>query len=306
MSRVLCFLISSLVLAAPSGAAVYMKSKVDGTGPNNRANEVVRMLLEGWFDGERAVIDILESNNPTLAKGRIYVDGTVMTLHDLEENTCTPWDMQAMMRFAGSVMESMKGIVELEFGEPELEILDRRSGESMLGRRVDYLKYRSDWTMSFKMPLVRKRTYDNSTVQEVWYDRALRDSLPSLGAFMDPESFSTGYEEMDEAIAAGMPPVEGAVLKSIAMSTMTNQKGKEETTTTVTEVTELDLSASDPAGGYSAPDDCKQVAMFPPTGEPPAGDEPQGEAAASDDKKKPWSKVKVGNPFKKKKKKDDG
>ena len=78
---------------------------------------------------------------------------------------------------------------------------------------------------------------------------------------MDPDSFTTGYEEMDKAIAASMPPVEGALLKSVAISETTNQKGKVDRTVITTEVTELDLSASDPPFGYAPPADCRTVSM---------------------------------------------
>ena len=304
MKRVIQLSLLALVLAIPAEAAVYMKSHTHGTGPNDRPNEAVEIKFEGWFNGERAVLDVLQSNNAMMREGKVFVDGSMMTLYNEEENTCTPWDMQAMMRFAGAMLESMRGVIQLEFGEPELEVLERKRGLSLVGRRVDYLKYRSDWTMSFKAPLMKKRTYDNSTVQEIWYDPRLDDDLPSFGVFMDPESFTTGYEEMDEAIAASMPPIEGAMLKSVAVSQTTNQKGKVETSTTITEVTDLDVRAADPAGGYSPPEDCETVSMFPPTGMPEGEGEP---AANAEEDKKPWQKVKVKNPFKRGgKKKDDG
>ncbi len=79
---------------------------------------------------------------------------------------------------------------------------------------------------------------------------------------------------------------------------MTNQKGKEETTTSTTEVTELDRSASDPPSGFAPPSDCEVVAMVPPAEGAGAGDT---DPAASEEGGKPWSKVKIKNPFKKKK-----
>ncbi len=230
-----------------------------------------------------------------------------MTLYDPQENTCMPWDLQAMMRFAGAMMEAMGGVIQLDFGEPEVEILERRSGESHLGRRVDYLKYRSRWTMSLKMPLMKKRTFDNSSVQELWYDESLRKELPAFGVFMDADSFTTGHEEMDDAIAASMPPIDGPVLKSYAVSTTTNQKGEVQTTTSTSEVTELDTSAGDPPGGYSAPADCQTVAAFPGAGMPVGEQAGEEQPTAEEDERSGFPKVKIGNPFKKKKKKkDDG
>ena len=301
MRKAALILILTVLAAAQASAVVYMKSRTYGTTANEQPNEAIEMSFEGWFEERQALIKILEGN-AAVPRGLIFVesqpgegeadDNVIITWYDPEENTCAPWDMQAMLRLAGEMMEAMGGMFDFEFGEPVVEILEQGAGPPMLGLATRYYKIRNDIRYSIKAPIVGKKSFDNNSIQELW----VTDSLgPAYAGWAAPE-FSTGNEEMDRAIEASRPPIEGAVLKSRTVSRVIRENGKVNESTTTMEVIELDQSASRPSEGMTVPADCQRVEMFP------GGAVESEDAEAQEGGKAPWKKIK--NPFKRKKKED--
>ena len=132
MRRIALVLVLTALVAAQASAVMYMKSHTYGTTAGGDPNEAIEMSFEGWFEERLALIKILEGN-AMFPHGLIYVesqpgegeedDNIILTWYDPENNTCAPWDLQAMLRFAGDLMNALGGMIKFEFTDPRVEIL---------------------------------------------------------------------------------------------------------------------------------------------------------------------------------------
>lgn len=239
MNRRRLSLLVAVVLLAPAVpvlAGVHYIADTVVTGANESTTRV-----ESWVDGEKAKILFVQSDQPMVGENDylITVDGgQTLFLVDPEEETYMEWDIQGMLAAVGSMMEGMKGMMSMEFSDPEVEKLAEEPGGEILGYPTTHVRYRTRYTTSIKV-MGMKRQNTTETVQDLWATDAFGD--PALGVWLRTEPPATGIEGLDEVIAAELDKIEGLPLKSVSVSTTTGQKGKRETTTrTETEVTMLD------------------------------------------------------------------
>jgi len=242
-------LVAALGLAvAPAQAAVHYKADTVTSGPQDSSTSV-----EAWVDGESAKVLFLDSDQPMLGKNEYLLTtdgGKTLYLVNPKEKTYMQWDIEAMLKTFGSVMESMKGMVNLDFSDPQVEKLADEPGETILGHSTTHSKYRTTYTTSIKV-MGMKRSSTTESVQDLWTTNDYDD--PAFGIWLRTEPPSTGIEGLDKLIQSSMDQVKGLPLKSVVVSTTTGQKGKRETTTrTETNVTLLE-ETSVPASTYEIP-----------------------------------------------------
>lgn len=224
---------------APAQAAIHYKADTVTSGQQNSSTTV-----EAWVDGEKAKVLFLDSDQPMLSKNEYLLTtdgGKTLYLVDPDDKTYMQWDLQAMLQMFGNVMEGMKGIVNLDFSDPQVEKLVDEPGGSLLGYPTTHTKYRTTYTTSLKI-MGMKRSSTTETVQELWTTDAFHDA--ALGVWLRTDPPSTGIEGLDKLIQSSMEQTKGLPLKSVIVSTTTGQKGKRETTTrTETEVTLLEKTS---------------------------------------------------------------
>lgn len=248
--RLLAGLALVVLSAAPATAGIHYRADTT-TAPEKGKAQVTR--VEAWVEGPRAKVVFVESDQPMLAENSYLLTqdgGQTLFLVDPEEKTYTEWDLQGMLSAFGGVMDAMQGMMNMEFSEPEVEVLEQEPGGELLGHPVSYTKYRTTYTMTLKV-MGMSRGSTTETVQELWTTQAFGD--PGLGVWLRNEPPTTGMEELDKLLAAQLEMVEGFPLKSVAVSTTTGQKGKRQSTVrTETVVTELE-ETSVPADSFEIP-----------------------------------------------------
>jgi hypothetical protein len=251
LPRILCAGLALVALSAlPAAAGVHYKADTTTTPEGGKA-QVTR--VEAWVDGPQAKIVFVQSEQPMLSENSYLLTqdgGKTLLLVNPEDKTYMEWDIEGMLASFGGIMESMKGIVNLEFSDPKVEKLASEPGGELLGYPVTHSKYKTTYTTSIKV-LGLKRASTTETVQDLWTTGAFGD--PGLGVWLRTEPPATGMEDLDKLIAAEMGKVQGLPLKSVSVSTTTGHKGKREhTTRTETVVTELEKT-SVPAGTFEIP-----------------------------------------------------
>lgn len=244
MKRVVTIIGVCLVCAMPALAGIHYKSRSYQEGKG--ASKQMDMTVEAWVDGDNAKIVFTESKNDLMGKGSYLVTtdgGKIIYLVDPKEKTYTEWDLNAMMNMFGTVMESMGGMLQMEFSDPEVEKLLEESGGTIVGLPTTHYRYRTGYAMEMKiMGMKRSQTFE--TVQDIWSTEELAD--PALGVWLKREPPSMGNAGIEKVIEAEMSKMKGFPLKTVQETITTGQKGKQQTTTTTTEVYELDQTNISP------------------------------------------------------------
>jgi hypothetical protein len=265
MKKIWVFLLAagilSLGLAATAQAGIYYEARTTVDG------QVGDSLVHAWIDDENARIEFIESTIPTTKAGTYLVTrdaGRTLYLVNPKEETYSEWNLAAMM----NLVEGMSGLVNLEFSEPQIQLLEERDGGTVAGHSTHYTKYRTTYDLQMKI-LGMKRAMATDTVQEMWTTDDLEQ--PALGVWLRKGGRSSGDSSLDRMIAAEMSKVTGFPLKTIAVSTTTSgKKGKPTTTTSTTEVTTLREQAVD-ADRFEIPANYQRVELFPAAGEDEEG-----------------------------------
>jgi hypothetical protein len=250
-------LLALAAAAVPARAGIHYSAVTTMEGPN--APQPTR--VEGWVDGPRAKIVFSESGMPNLESGQYMLTtdgGKTLFLVDPEEKTYAEWDLQAMLQIFGSVMESMQPLLNLSIDNVTVEKLAEESGGTIHGLPTTHTTFRTTYDMRIKV-LGMSRASHVETVQDTWSTTAVEDI--GLGLWLR-QAPTTGFGDLDELVAAEMQKVQGFPLKVVSVSTTTGQKGKRESsTTTTTEVTSLDSSATIPASTFEVPKGYERVEM---------------------------------------------
>jgi hypothetical protein len=262
LHKSLRFLSLSLVLAllavSPALAGVHYKADTVTSGSQSG-----RTSVEAWVDGPKAKIVFTESDQPMMGRNDYLVTtdgGKTLYLVDPDEETYMEWNLEGMLATVGSAMESMKGLVNLEFSDANVEKLAEEPGGEILGYPTTHYRYRTSYTTSVKV-MGMKRASSTETVQDVWTTGAF--DAAALGVWLRNEPPATGIEGLDELIAAEMDKVTGLPLKSVSVSTTTGQKGKRQgSATTETEVTLIE-EVSVPAETFEIPAGYTRQEMMP-------------------------------------------
>jgi len=238
MKRVFTIIGLCLVCALPALAGIHYKSRSYQEGKG--ASKQMDMTVEGWVDGDNAKIVFTESKNDLMGKDSYLVTtdgGKILYLVDPKEKTYTEWDLNAMMNMLGTVMESMGGMLQMEFSDPEVEKLLEESGGMIVGMPTTHYRYRTAYNMDMKI-MGMKRSQSFETVQDIWSTEEVAD--PALGVWLKRDPPTMGNSGLEKVISAEMSKMKGFPLKTIQQTVTTGQKGKQQTTTTTTEVYELD------------------------------------------------------------------
>jgi hypothetical protein len=251
------------LLAGPALGAVHYQATTTTDGPQG---ESVKMVVEGWIDGEKARIEFRESGHPLAASGSYLVTldgGRNVFLVNPEERTFTRWDVEAMLKLAGSVLQGMGSLVKIEFGEPQVERLLDEDGGQVAGLATRHLRFRTAYSTQVKV-LGMKQASQTESTQDLWVTGELTDL--GLGVWLRAEPPRTGNENLDRLIASGLGTIQGFPLKAVTVSKSTGgRKGQRETVVrSETVVTELDIRAPavDPAR-YQIPQGYTEVQMLP-------------------------------------------
>jgi len=239
-----------LLAALPAAAGIRYTAVTTSQGDGGRQSTSV----QGWVDGGKAKVVFSQSGTPGLKDGSYILTqdgGKTLFLVDPKEKTYAEWDLDAMLQLAGSMMQSIQPLVNLEIDNVKVEPLGEDAGPTLHGLATTHRKYRTEYDMRIRV-LGMKRANHVENVNEVWSTEDLNDI--GLGIWLRSAP-TTGFEDVDKLVKAEMSQAKGFPLKSVTTSTTTGKKGKQSTSTTTMEVTELDRGASIPASTFEIPAD---------------------------------------------------
>lgn len=262
-----------LAAAAPSWAGIHYKAVT--TNQDARAKET-KMQVEGWVSGDNARVVFQDSNNPMAQEGAYLITrdgGRTIYMVDPKEKTYMKWDIEAVLGMAGAVMEGMGPLLKMEFTEPKVEKLAGGDGPTMLGLPTQHAKYRTSYSMKIRVMGMGQESQIVSE-QDIWSTTKLAD--PALGVWLRKNPPKLGNEQFDRLIKAEMEKVSGYPLKTVTVTTTTDKKGRQNTSRSTMEVTQLDTNANVPADSFEIPAGYEETQMPTLQGETGEGQEEQG------------------------------
>jgi hypothetical protein len=243
-----------LLLSAQAVAGVYYEATTKGEGRSGQAQAAV---VKGWVHGDSARVEFVESGNPMMAEGGYMLtkDGGVnMFFVNPKEKTYSKFDLESMGQMVGGVSKMMN----MKFSDVKTEDLGEEMGGVIVGLPTTHYKFRVSYTMSMSFMGMKQ----NSKIvqdKEVWAAPKLVEA--ALGIWLRKSPPKMGDEEFDKLVRAQAGKIQGFPLKTITKQTTTDKNGKTETTTTIMEVTKLELDMI-PNVSFDVPAGYKEVDMF--------------------------------------------
>ncbi len=232
---ILSIALGSLVVAtgtAVAGSGVYYRAVTEvDKGPGSST-------VDAWVEGEKARIEFVQSSVPMIDKGSYLVTrdaGKTLFLVNPKDETFSKWDLQAMLQAAGQVIEGMGGMVQMEFSDPQVENLGEQDGGTLVGLATRQHSFRTAYTIKVKVLGMKRRSTIESE-QQIWASSDL--DMPAMAVWLRTDQ-PTGNEDLDKIIAAEYKQVTGFPVKTVTVTTTRDKKGREQTSRSVMEVTEL-------------------------------------------------------------------
>ena len=258
----------TLVLAANSFGGYAFTSVTKASGGRGAGGQ--DMKVSALVEGDKARIEFTESSNPVMGQGNYILTqdaGKTMFMVNPGEKSYMKWDIEAILGAAGNMMKMMGGMMQMEFSDPKVEKLTDEAGEPMLGLPTRHYRFRTTFSTTMTM-LGHKSTTASQKDEEIWATTAIAD--PGMGAWLRKSPPKMGNEQLDKLVQAEVGKIQGFPLKQIMVNMTTDASGKQQTHTTVTEVTEL-KKTSVPAATFVMPADYTEIKMEAPATEGDAG-----------------------------------
>jgi len=231
----------SIVSAAQAGFIYEAKTTVEGDGVRGTQSSTI----QAWVQGDSARIELREGDGMGFLE-----DGSYMITHDAgdsmifvntEEKTWSKFDLGSTMNMAAAAMEGLGSLMSMEFTDFHMEKIGESDGGEILGYDTRHLKFRSGYTMKMSV-MGREMNQKVDMDQEIWSTDAIDAS--AFSAWMRPDKRLKGmFEGLDKVLEQQYSQIDGAPLRAIIETTMTDQRGKKNTTLNTTEV--LNLSETD-------------------------------------------------------------
>lgn len=230
-----------LLASAPAAqAGVYYQAETSVQSSAGAKGD--HIVVEAWVEGDNAKILFKESSNPLTTEGSYLLTrdgGKTVLLVNPKEKSYTEMDLTQLLGSLGAMRDAMGGVVDIEFSQPEVEILGEEEGDEILGIPTRRFQLRSHYGVTIKV-LGIKQASDTEVMQELWVAEGWDDA--AVGMWLRKQPPSTGDAEFDALLAAEANKVQGLPLLSRSVTTtISGRKGKRKsTTTTTTEVTKLE------------------------------------------------------------------
>jgi hypothetical protein len=254
-----------LALAAPSFAGVVYSAKTTGEGA--KGAEMQSSTVRAWVSEGNAKVLFEASENPMTESGSYLITrdgGQTIYLVNPEDKTFAKWDLEAMMQLASGAMK----MVNLKITDPKVEKLGEVLGEPILGVPTTHYKFRTSYGMQMKF---FGMSQSNTIVQdeEIWSAPSLLDA--GFGIWLRKSPPKTGDDQFDALMRSEMQKMNGFPLKRITVTTTTDKKGKQETTRTTMEVTDMKMQPIADST-FEIPADYTETELLP-TGEGEEGEQ---------------------------------
>lgn len=233
----------ALLWAGTAGAGLYVEQKVTSGGQG----EGMDMDVRAWAEEGMLRVEYVDSNNELLPEGSYLLTrdgGQTVYLVRPAEQTYSVFSLEQIFGMLGQMQEMSGGIVDIDFKDPFSEAVEESPGGTILGHSTTRKQWRSGYTMDLKVAFM-DQSNRVVTDTDAWIAPAIDD--PALRVWFGAVPPGTGDPELDAVLRSGMDVYDGMVLKLEQTTTTTNKKGRQTSSTTVMEVTELRQESPDPA-----------------------------------------------------------
>ncbi len=217
--------------------------------------------VHAWVDGDSAKIEFQNA-----AQGGLFQEGSYLVttdaggtlyLVDPEKMTITTLDFEQIMGMAGSMMDAMGGVVNMEFVDFTSEKISEELGEPILGHATTRYHYQTGYTMSISV-MGFKRESRIETDNQAWCSDDF--DAGGLRVWLRPDRFRTGNDEFDQLIRQQYETMDCLPLRNEIVTT-TSGSGDTTVTTTKTEVVEI-REESVAASVFELPVGYEQVSLM--------------------------------------------
>jgi hypothetical protein len=245
-----------LILTAVSASAGVVFS-ARTTSEGGRGAQMQAAVVKGWASGDKAKVEFEESGNRMMAKGFYMItkdSGKAVFMVNPKDRTYSRWDLDQMMGMAGGAMKMMN----MTISDPQVEKLGEDSGGLVVGLPTTHYRFRTSYTMAMNF-MGMHRVTKIVEEQEIWATTKLAEAALGIWLRKAPPKF--GDEGFDKLVKAEMGKIQGFPLKRKSVRTSTDDKGKTEVTTTLMEVTDLQMVPV-PDATFEIPSDYKETSMM--------------------------------------------
>jgi hypothetical protein len=158
------------------------------------------------------------------------------------------------------MLKGMGSLVKISFSNQKVEKLAEEPGGTMLGRATTHYRFHTSYDSEVKVMGMGQAGH-NDTVTDTWTTTAFNDA--GFGAWLRREPPRTGIADLDEMIGSEMKKgMQGVPLKMVAVTKTKDQRGRESTVTSTTEVTSMQEEAV-PASTFVMPAGYTETQLLP-------------------------------------------
>lgn len=247
-----------------------MKSTSKQTGNK----EQVTLRGRGTYAGDDAKLEIIDASSSTGGeeafggKGSYFIvkdAGREMLLVSPKDKSYMKWDIANMFAGMSKVVNAVGGLVKLQMSDIKIATQDMGAGESVQGYPTRHYRMVQNYTVSASM-FGKKSTTRSETTVDYYFAPNLRIANPfvsnsqqmammsQLDMFNNPD-----YKNQMTAAMAKLPK-SGVPLKTVTTTVSTDDKGKQETMSSVMELVNF-KAANIPSSAFAVPSDYKMIEM---------------------------------------------
>jgi hypothetical protein len=229
-SGILLALLSAL--ARPATGGVRFTATTHSEGSYSRAISLADNKVEGWVSGANARISIVASHNPMLP-ARDYLltrDGgkTVFRVSP-KSRSFANWS-------TGGASGASSSVMAMRFENPKVEKISDEASGRIAGVATRHYRFRTTYASEMQLIDVPKKS-TITRVEDVWLSTEPGEA--GLALWLSREPSKTGDAALDRLLAGQAARLAGFPLRRVTQTTVKDDRGSEQTTLTVLEVTEF-------------------------------------------------------------------
>ena len=246
---------------------------VKSTSKQTGNKETVTMRGRGVYAGDDAKLEILDATaaggtEVFGSKGSYFIvknGGQEMLLVDPSQKQYMKWDIANMFAAMGKMMNAVGGLVKMQISDIKIDAQDLGAGESLQGYPTRHIRMVQSYTVSASM-FGKKSTSRSEMTTDYYFAPSLKIANPfvsnsqQMAMLAQFDMFRNPDYQSQYAAAKAKLPKNGVPLKTVTTTVTTDEKGKAETSTTITEIANFKAS-NIPASEFAIPSDYKKIEM---------------------------------------------
>lgn len=283
MKRLAVFSLLVALVAAPGFADIRIRSVTTSGGDN--ANETMNITVEAYIKGLLGNFYFESSSNPFMKEG-MYLHtpdaGKTLFMVDPENETFSEWDLEAILQFAGNMLEGIGAMVKFEIIDPEVKLVSQGVGPTTHGLSTQAYEFASRYVMRMRIMGMKREEIVEEKARIVTAD------LPATARVWnrtEPPKTGTEFDKIIEASAWSQ--IDGvAVAYRTDTVTTSGKKNEQQRSWSETNMEDLDQNSGGPPGGYGYPDHYQRTEMMPTSDQLATGEAPNEESGEKKKKKR--------------------